>query len=295
MVVDPFGAVVKDGRLYGRGACDVKGGLAAMLAALVKLHATKALSAGKVHLAMTVDEEHNFSGIHALAKSGIRADFAIVAEPTQLDIVTAHKGVTRWTIETMGKACHCSTPALGDNAIYHMARVVYEVETFAETLSDRPKHPTLGRPTLSLGRIDGGTSTNTVPDSCRIELDRRLVPGETATSAVAELTDFLQNDPNTADLPMRVSAPLFICPPLAPNQPEEWLHKLGHAMERVTGRVHERVAVPFGTNASTLAEAGIPSVVFGPGSIAQAHTKDEWIELKSVEHAAEILFRFLAG
>jgi acetylornithine deacetylase len=224
-------------------------------------------------------------------KSGIRADFAVVAEPTNLEIVTAHKGVARWQITTTGKACHSSRPQDGDNAIYHMARVVYEVENYAETLADRKKDPVLGRPTISLGRIEGGTSPNTVPDFCKIEVDRRLVPGETAAGAVADLEAFLARDPNTSGLPFESTSPTLACPPLAASQPEAFVARLERAIEAVAGP-RSRVAVPYGTDASSLAEAGIPAVVFGPGDIAQAHTKDEWVNLKQVEQAAEILFRF---
>jgi acetylornithine deacetylase len=241
-----------------------------------------------------VDEEHTFLGVQQLVRSGIAADFAVVAEPTNLDVVTAHKGVARWQIETTGRACHSSRPQDGENAIYHMARVIYEVENYSETLADRKKDPVLGRPTISLGRIEGGTSPNTVPDYCKIEVDRRLVPGESPTGAVADLEAFLTRDPNTADLPFKSSTPSLACPALSPHQPEEFVARLDRAIAAVAGP-HARIAVPYGTDASSLAEAGIPSVVFGPGDIAQAHTKDEWVELKQVEWAAEILFRFATG
>jgi acetylornithine deacetylase len=292
MTVDPFGGVVREGKLYGRGACDVKAGIAVMVAAFARLVAEKPAGAARVVLAFTVDEEHTFLGVQQLVKSGIKADFAVVAEPTNLEIVTAHKGVARWQITTTGRACHSSRPQDGENAIYHMARVVYEVENYAETLADRKKDPVLGRPTISLGRIEGGTSPNTVPDFCKIEVDRRLVPGETPAGVIADLESFLTQDPNTADLPFKSSVPTLACPALPANQPEEFVARLERAIAAVAGP-RPRVAVPYGTDASTLAEAGIPAVVFGPGDIAQAHTKDEWIDLKQVELAAEILYRFV--
>ncbi|HET6572290.1 MAG TPA: M20 family metallopeptidase [Fimbriiglobus sp.] len=294
MTIDPFAAEVRDGKLFGRGACDVKAGIACMLAAFARLVREKPAGSAAVVLAFTVDEEHTFLGVQHLMRSGIRADCAVVAEPTGLNVVDAHKGVVRWRVETAGRACHSSRPDDGENAIYHMARVIYEVENYAGWLSARPPHPTLGPPTLSLGRIEGGTSPNTVPDFCRIDLDRRLLPGETAAAAIADLEEWFRNEPNTAGIPYTFSAPLLACPPLNPEGSGELVRRLGRAIDTVAGS-HEVVAVPYGTDASTIAQAGVPAVVFGPGDIAQAHTKDEWVELGQVERAAEVLFRFACG
>ena len=148
----------------------------------------------------------------------------------------------------------------------------------------------LGEPTLSVGRVEGGTSANTVPDFCRVELDRRMLPGETTAAAVADLTAFLNAFPGI-DFPFTTHAPRLDCPPLAASN-SPFADRLAAASTSVTGRPTNRLAVPYGTDASTIALAGVPAVVFGPGDIAQAHTKDEWVELAQVEQAAEILFRF---
>ncbi len=293
MTVDPFAARVEGGRLYGRGACDVKAGIAVMLTAFARLVRERPAGSARVVLAFTVDEEHTFIGVQELAKAGPRADFAVVAEPTLLNIVTAHKGVARWQIETAGRACHSSRPEQGVNAVYRMARLLRGVEDYADALRGRPPHPLLGPPTLSVGRVVGGVSPNTVPDFCRIEVDRRLIPGETSAAAVADLTAFLTGYPGV-DFPFAASTPKLACPPLDPAGSAELASRLGSAVNAVVGR-HEVLAVPYGTDASTLAEAGIPAVVFGPGDIAQAHTKDEWIDLAQLEPAAEILFRFACG
>jgi acetylornithine deacetylase/succinyl-diaminopimelate desuccinylase-like protein len=293
MTVEPFAAAVEGGRLYGRGACDVKAGIACMLAAFARLVREKPAGAAVV-LAFTVDEEHTFLGVQHLMRSGVRADGAVVAEPTGLNIVTAHKGVVRWRVETAGRACHSSRPQDGENAVYHMARVVNEVENYAGQLSTRPPHPALGPPTLSLGRIEGGTSPNTVPDFCRIDLDRRLLPGESAAEAVADLERWLRNEPLTAAIPYSFSPPVLACPPLDPASSGELTARLGQAIDAVIGS-HQVTAVPYGTDASTIAQAGVPAVVFGPGDIAQAHTRDEWVELAQVEQAAEVLYRFARG
>jgi acetylornithine deacetylase/succinyl-diaminopimelate desuccinylase family protein len=293
MTVDPFGAVIEGGKLYGRGACDVKAGAAAMLTAFARLVRTQPAGAAAVTLAFTVDEEHTFLGVQHLMRSGVRADCAVVAEPTGLNVVQAHKGVVRWQIETSGRACHSSRPEQGVNAVYRMARLLLGVEEYTDRLRAGRSDPALGPPTLSVGSVRGGASPNTVPDFCRIEIDRRLIPGEAAADAPAELDAFLRGLPGV-DFPFVTTAPAFACPPLSPENAGPLAARLGRAIDAVVGR-HEVHAVPYGTDASTIAEAGVPAVVFGPGDIAQAHTKDEWVELAQVEAATDILFRFACG
>lgn len=291
MTIDPFAADIRDGKLYGRGSCDVKGGMAAMLAAFTRLALERPAGAANVILACTVDEEHTFLGVQELMKQGLKADFAVVAEPTLLQIVDAHKGVARWKLRTAGRACHSSRPDQGVNAIYRMGHVLAAIDQYAAELSARPAHPRLGPPTISVGRVEGGVSVNTVPDACVIEIDRRLLPGETGAGArdhfVARLREL-----TTAEF---TCDPLWMaCPALDPSKADAVRHRLGQAINAVEGS-HTVIAVPFGTDASTVSEAGIPAVVFGPGDIKQAHTKDEWIELSQVERAAEILYRMAAG
>ena len=290
MTVDPFGAVIDGGKLYGRGACDVKAGGAVMLTAFARLLKEKPAGSARVILAFTVDEEHTFLGVQELVKQGLKADCAVVAEPTLLNIVRAHKGVVRWVVETAGRACHSSRPEQGVNAIYRMGRLLTGIAAYAERLSAAPPDPLLGPRTLSVGRVTGGVSPNTVPDSCRIDVDRRLLPGEDADGAAADLEAYLKAAPGV-DFPFTVARTHSACPPLGPDLSGELVARLGACIDAVAGR-HEVHAVPYGTDASTIAAAGIPAVVFGPGDIAQAHTKDEWIDLAQLEPAAEILYRF---
>lgn len=297
MTIDPFAATVDNGRLYGRGACDVKGGMAAMLAAFARLVRENPAGSARVVLACTVDEEHTFLGVQKLVEGGVDAlrggiagpIGAVVAEPTRLNIIKAHKGAVRWHLRTAGRSCHSSRPELGVNAIYHMATLLPLVERYAEELRGRPPHPLLGPATLSVGRIEGGTSVNTVPDRCQVEIDRRLLPGEDATAAPGDLHAYLQAHA-PAHVQFATSAPWLSCPALSAEGAEWLVGRLGAAIDDVRGR-HLVEVVPYGTDASTLAGAGVPSVVFGPGNIDQAHTCDEWIDLAEVEVASEVLFR----
>src|SRR3954447_2181914 len=211
MTIDPFAGEVRDGKLFGRGACDVKGGMTAMLAAFARLVREKPPGAANVILACTVDEEHTFLGVQELMKEGVRADFAVVAEPTRLQIVDAHKGVVRWKVRTEGRACHSSRPDEGVNAIYRMGHVLPVIEAYAERLMKSTTHARLGPPTLSAGRIDGGVRVNTVPDGCVIEIDRRLLPGEDPRAAWEEFRDCLA----AARVPFVCGPVWMACPALA--------------------------------------------------------------------------------
>jgi acetylornithine deacetylase/succinyl-diaminopimelate desuccinylase family protein len=293
MTIDPFGAIIEGGRLYGRGSCDVKAGVAVMLSALRRLVREKPAGSTKVTVAFTVDEENGGLGIQELMKSGARADCAIIAEPTLLNIVNAHKGVARWALETTGTACHSSRPELGVNAVYRMAKLLRGIEEYAEKLRSLRAHAELGPRTLSVGRINGGVSPNTVPDRCIANLDRRLIPGETYESATADLNSFLRSLPEV-DFPFSLTSSSPGCLPLSPELSVDLVQRFGSTIDSVVG-THKVHSVPFGTDASTVAAVGIPALVFGPGDIAQAHTKDEWIDLAQLEPAAEILFRFACG
>ncbi len=289
MIIAPFTPEISDGRLYGRGACDVKGSMAAMLVAFARLVRERPTGSASVLLACTVDEEYTHTGSSRLAETPHGAELAIVAEPTALQLVNCHKGAIRWKIRTRGLACHSSTPDAGVNAIYRMARVLDEIEKHAKLLALAPRDAILGPPTLSVGRIEGGQSVNIVPDWCEIEVDRRLIPGEDAPTYVRRLKDQLERSLAGAGW-IEFDEPTVNLPPLAAGA-GRWIEPLRDAVGAATGRRPEVLGVPFGTDAGPLSASGTPCVVFGPGDIAQAHTKDEWIELDQVEQAAEAYYR----
>ncbi len=276
----------KNGRLHGRGACDTKGSVAAMLTALCELANTKSRpNETEIVFAGLIDEEHAQAGSRALAASGLRADLAIVGEPTRLKMVTAHKGSLWLQLETRGKAAHGAAPQLGQNAVHEMARIVDALETDYAARLRRRKHPLLGMATVNVGTISGGAQPNIVPDRCIISIDRRTLPGETETGVRREVAAFL----NSKNLSAKISSTK-----LAPALPLETDPKLPLVWQflRSTGQ-SKPAGVDFFCDAAVLADAGIPSVVFGPGDIAQAHTTDEWISLASLERGKNLLLNFL--
>jgi len=245
-----------------------------------------------VVLALTVDEEYTHTGSSAIAENppeGI--DLAIVAEPTRFDLITTHKGAVRWKIESRGTACHSSTPDRGDNAIYRMARVLHVLQTYALDLQRGEPDPILGAPSLSVGTIHGGVSPNVVPDECVIELDRRVIPGESPDAVPSLVTELLRKELSADDFErLAFHVPWVRMPALRPNVDQATLDLLCASIARQTGKTPAVSGVPFGTDAGPLGQVGIPSVVLGPGDIAQAHTKDEWIELDQLRAAVDVYF-----
>ena len=275
-----------DGRLHGRGACDTKGSVAAMLTALMRIACSPARPRHtEIIFAGLVDEENGQCGSRALAASGFKADLAIVGEPTELKVVTAHKGNLWLRLETRGKAAHGSRPDLGRNAVLAMARIVQLIEIDYAAALRLTHHPVLGQATVNIGSICGGTQPNIVPDRCAIEVDRRTLPGETEASVRHEIQTLLRQHKLSATLEDTKAAPCW------PMEADVELPLVKKFLAGVGQK--KKCGVDFFCDAAVLAGAGIPSVVFGPGDIAQAHTVDEWVSLRALEGATEILTTFL--
>ncbi len=303
MTIDPFAAELREGRIWGRGACDVKGGMAAMLMAFFAIaeHATS--DRPHVVMACAVNEEHGFSGSKRLKELWEQAECPfmtgppqkiVVAEPTELNVVVAHKGVVRWRCRTRGRATHSSSPAEGINAIYGMGHVVSALEIYARDIVHRQSHhPLLGPPTLSVGTIRGGVSVNTVPDQCEIHVDRRILPGETHAAARQHVIDYVTQAIG-GDFEVEHEPP-DICSPYFDTPAEGSLAQSLLATIRRQGHHPQATGVQFGTDASILGGTGIPTVIFGPGSIAQAHTADEWLDVGQLVAATQILIDFLTS
>jgi acetylornithine deacetylase/succinyl-diaminopimelate desuccinylase-like protein len=283
---DQFTPRIRDGRIWGRGACDTKGSVAAMFGALCELANDKRRPAGtEIIFTGLVDEENGQAGSRALARSGLKADLAIVGEPTRLQAVTAHKGSLWLRMETRGKAAHGARPELGRNAVHAMAKIVDVLETEYAARLLRRRHPLLGQATVNVGVIAGGTQANIVPDRCSILVDRRTLPGESEAGVVAEITSMLRRKRLRASV---TGGKMAACLPLEtnPRLPVviKFLRSVGQAKPG---------GVDYFCDASILARGGIPSIVFGPGDIAQAHTADEWISRRSLERSHQMLIHFL--
>ncbi|MBI3881107.1 MAG: M20/M25/M40 family metallo-hydrolase [Verrucomicrobia bacterium] len=281
-----FKPVVKNGKIHGRGACDTKGCVAAMLTAVALVaEKKKRPQHTEIVFAGLIDEENGQCGSHALADSGFTADLAIVGEPTRLKVVTAHKGDLWLRFETRGRAAHGAEPHRGKNAVHEMARVVDVLETeYAAQLRKR-KHALLGSGTINVGAMRGGVQANIVPDRCEMIADRRTLPGETEAGVRREIGALLRRHGLRATLADSRDNPCFA---LETNPKLPLVQRL---MAVAGQRAPE--GVNYFCDASVLAAGGTPSVVFGPGDIAQAHTADEWISVRELERGTRMLAEFL--
>lgn len=286
----PFDPVRKGNLMYGRGSCDTKGGLAAMLHAMKKIAETKSRPSASVILVAAVDEEFSFQGVLKFLESGVKADGAIVAEPTDLQLVVASKGALRFRLQTSGRTAHSSRPELGVNAINKMARLILAMEQKGLPLYSKTKHPLLGAPTMNIGMIHGGVQVNQVPEICAIQVDRRLLPGESRETVWSEFEEMIR-ELCEADPELHIEmTPVLEDPPLE-TRPTERIVQVALQSLRAMGREESPIGVPYGSDASKLARAGIPSIIWGPGSIDQAHSAHEHVPLDQVVLAAELYAR----
>lgn len=281
-----FQPEIRNGRLYGRGACDTKGSVASMLMAVLSLALQgRRPATTEIIFAGLIDEENSQLGSRALVRSGFKADLAIVGEPTQLQVVTAHKGDLWLKVTTRGKSAHGAKPHLGKNAIHSMAQIINLIETDYATTLKNQSHPLLGQATVNVGSIRGGTQPNIVPDWCEISIDRRTLPGETSASVMRGLRKFLVKHGLKATINDSKGAP-------APSLETNPRLPLVQALLASVGQ-NSTVGVDYFCDAAILAAGGIPSVVFGPGDIAQAHTATEWISVRQLDQAVAQLVGFL--
>jgi acetylornithine deacetylase len=286
MTHPPFDGDVRDARLYGRGAAVMKGGVAALCAAAWQ--ASRDGLAGEIVVALTADEEYESVGTRAMLARGLRADAAIVGEPTRLEVMPAHRGFVWIEVVVTGRAAHGSRWDLGVDAIRHAGLLLAELDRLdADELSQRT-HPLLGRASLHASTIEGGTGMSTYPDRCVLRLERRTLPGETGDHALAEV--------RRASAAVRARRPGFAAEVslLMAQGPSDVAadSPIVRALEDALLERNEEVRVAgmsAWTDAALLNAAGIPAICFGPGDISLAHAAEEYIPLAEIDRATSVL------
>jgi acetylornithine deacetylase len=283
-MADPFVARIEQGRLYGRGAQDMKGGIAAMIAAAAIL--TSRMTAGKLLVACVVDEEHESLGAEALVREW-RADAAVVTEPTDLALVIAHKGFAWLEVTTKGRAAHGSRPRDGRDAIMAMGRVLAHLGALDAELQSRPPVPLTGTGSLHASIIEGGRELSSYPDSCVLQLERRTLDGETGDTALAEIASIVgklrQSDPD-----FEASARLLTFRPAYQLDPSHDLAAAAASALRAAGRSETPTGTSFWTDAAVLGSSGIPTVLLGPGG-AGLHSPVEYVNIDDVYACRDLL------
>ena len=288
MVHQPFSADLRGGRIYGRGSADMKGGLAAICAAAAT--GTSRKSERQVLIAAVVDEEYESLGMRALLAAGVRAEQAIITEPTRLAICPAHRGFAWFDVELRGRAAHGSRYDVGIDAITHAGLLLAELDRLEHTREAGPTHPLLGRGSLHASKIEGGVGMSTYPERCSLAIERRTIPGESAEKATREITDACARvKSGRPEFDARVTLSTAQLPSDVPVD--------APVVRRLAGAV-EREGIPVSieglsawTDAALLNEAGIPTVCFGPGDIALAHAAEEFVAVDDIERATRVLAR----
>ena len=280
----PFAPEVRDGRLYGRGAQDMKGGVAAMMVAAAR--AKEQWTSGRLIVACVCDEEFESLGAQALVRTWT-ADAAVVTEPTDLKVAITHKGFAWITIDTRGRAAHGSRPAEGRDAILRMGRVLARLEQLGQDLARRKADPLTGPPSLHASTIAGGREWSSYPDHCALEVERRTVAGETDSSVMQEI-DAILAALRAEDAEFEAEARLVTSRAPHAVSPDHELPVTLAGLAKAHGAAGELAGMSFWTDASILGDAGIPSVLFGPGG-AGLHSVEEYVTLSDVEDCANVL------
>ncbi len=285
--IEPFSGEIVDGKLYGRGAADMKSSIAAWISATEAILNTDAKLKGKLLTCLVSDEEVSGFGTEDLLSKGYLADMAVVGEPTALTLQTAHKGVVRWRLSTFGRAAHISCPGEGVNAIHKMARVSRGLDGYSGQLVKK-RHKLLGPPTIAIGTIKGGEKDNIIPDYCEATIDRRLIPQEDAEDVESELIELLESM-KRKDRDFRYKLERYVLLQASETKPDaEIVEIFRRAIKKVTGKKPKTLGFEATCEMVHLVRRGVPTVIFGAGTLSQAHKIDEHVDVKEIVAAAEI-------
>ena len=283
---DAFAPKVQGGRVHGRGSCDMKAALAGYLEVVRLVQASGTPLEGDLIVAGVVDEEHHMIGSRQLGRHGPRADYGIIGEPTDLAICPAHKGQVGLFVRIHGKAVHSSRPEDGVNAIEGMGRAIEALRGYGAELAMRKPHALCGHARYSPGVIRGGTTISTVPDFCELEVDRRTLPGETVEEVRQELAAVLEGLKRSCpDLRYELRGPSLDVAPLDIPVTSPVVETVRRGFRAVSGREGEISGFTGGTDAPNL---GFPTLIFGPGSVAQAHSLNEYVTIDDVILATKV-------
>ena len=285
----PWDAAVRNGRIYGRGSSDMKAGVAAMCAAAARsVSASGGALEGEIIITAVVDEEYSSLGTRAVIAEGVRADAAIVTEPTRLAIMPAHKGFVWIDVVVQGRAAHGSRWDVGVDAIRHAGLLLAALDAVDAELLPARNHPLLGRPSLHASTIEGGIGLSTYPDRCHFTIERRTLPGEGTGAVMAEIEEaFARVRARRPDLDASVSM-IFEQPPSDVSMNAPIVRSLDGAL-RACGEEVNVTGMSAWTDAALLNEAGIPAICFGPGDIALAHAAEEYVRVDEIERATLVL------
>jgi acetylornithine deacetylase/succinyl-diaminopimelate desuccinylase family protein len=296
MTIEPFSGELRDGKVWGRGSTDTKGPMSAILIALARLVKEKRVPQNTdIWFAGLMNEESGNDGIAFLmdsdffSKKGVKLDFGIAGEPTDMKIVHRHKGALWVRVRTRGKSCHASRPDLGENAILKMRRAIDYVSSDLVRAYAHQEDSALGKGSFNLTVIRGGSKINIIPDVCEIELDHRSLPQGSHQEVVERMRK---------DLPECEVEIISDRPGLNTSAENADVQKLGKILQQRSpqSKIPDHLTVaPWFADCSLMAKGGVPSIAFGPGSIGQAHTKDEFIEVAELEKGVEVFTDYLAS
>lgn len=291
---EPLNAEIEDDKLFGRGTCDMKGALAAMMVVMKTISKRDITLEGDLIFAATVEEETGALGMDRLMEDPpFDADYCITGEPTSLDIGVAHKGIEWIQVTTIGSAAHGSTPHQGDNAISKMANFIRELEESLIPKLNQKSHPLLGSPTINIGQIKGGKEINIVPNTCTLGIDRRWLPGESIEGVMEEIYQVVEqirrkNPGFEAEINRIEDISKVWHGPFQASDDNPLIELTREATKKHASFTPKNVGLNFWTDGALAQRNGVETLIYGPGNATEAHTENEYVELRKLKNSAKV-------